>query len=530
MRTIKVLLADDEPVILRGLKKLIPWEELGLEIVGEAYDGVELRQLLEKCSPDLIISDICMPGCSGIDVIKDINASRRPVKVVFISAYQEFSYAQDAVKYGAVDYLVKPVDKLQLEQVILKTVALIREESEEERNKEMLVHFESKKRTETIGELLDRLTDGNRSAAESLTQLGIVTGQRLVTVCLAELDGISGNAQRWQERERKLIDFAVSNIIAEAVVKAGSGLMFRKGDLFGILIQHDDEEEPTKLAEDLHNKINTFLKLEISIGIGRPVNHISEAHETYRDASDILKTKYFLGLNRVIPHQWMAPDPEARLRLARLQTELARRLTQAPAEDYHETVRELLTAIKTLSCGCKNSAVASVYSTVIMLEQELKSVGIPMESADSEGHPLLEKLSAYRSFGELEEGMEKLVNDIRAHIAEKTGNKELMQLVQVKNYIEEHYAENITLESISALAYMNPYYFSSFFKKHNGENFKAYVTEVRMKHALRLLMQTDLMVYEIAEKVGYNNARHFSDMFKKRYGKLPQEYKQAAKD
>lgn len=77
------------------------------------------------------------------------------------------------------------------------------------------------------------------------------------------------------------------------------------------------------------------------------------------------------------------------------------------------------------------------------------------------------------------------------------------------------------------MVYMNPYYFSSFFKKHTGQNFKQYVTEVRMRHALRLLLESDLMVYEIAERVGYNNARHFSDMFKRKFSKLPQEYKQS---
>ncbi|MOA43422.1 HTH-type transcriptional regulator YesS [compost metagenome] len=74
---------------------------------------------------------------------------------------------------------------------------------------------------------------------------------------------------------------------------------------------------------------------------------------------------------------------------------------------------------------------------------------------------------------------------------------------------------------------MNPYYFSSFFKKHTGQNFKSYVTEVRMEQALKLLLETDLLVYEIAERVGYNHVRHFSDMFKKKFGQVPQEYRQA---
>jgi two-component system response regulator YesN len=531
MKPIRVVLADDEPVILRGLRKLIPWEELGLAIVGEAYDGSELRTLIGRESPDLVISDISMPGYTGIDIIKEIHASRRPVKVVFISAYQEFSYAQDAVKYGAVDYLVKPVDKHQLEQVVAKAVSLIREESEEERNKEKLVHFERKKRTDTIEELLDRLTDGNRSAEDDLAELGVVLKRRYATIFLAELDRVPDEENRWQERERKLLDFAVSNVMNEAVARSGSGIVFRKGDYYAVLLQHDLPGEPLELAADLHDKVSTFLKLSLSVGIGRPVGRIGETDRSFRDASEALKTKYFVGLNRIISYQPAAPDPEARFRLAELQTQLAKELTTMalPEGDPNRTVRELLNTVKSLAGGSKNAAVSTVYSTIVLLEQELKNLGIPMEPADTEDRPLLESLSAYRSFDELVEGVIRLIEQIRGHIAEKTGNKELMQLVQVKNYIDEHYAENITLESVSALVYMNPYYFSSFFKKHTGENFKQYVTEVRMKNALKLLMQTDLMVYEIADRVGYNNARHFSDMFKKRFGKLPQEYKQSAK-
>jgi two-component system, response regulator YesN len=136
MKEIRVLLADDEPVIIRGLKKLISWEKLGTNIVGEASDGLELKQQIEEHNPDLIISDISMPGYTGIDIICEIHEAGRSVKVIFISAYQEFTYARQALQYGALDYLVKPVNKNQLEQVVSKAVSLIRQETEGERNKE----------------------------------------------------------------------------------------------------------------------------------------------------------------------------------------------------------------------------------------------------------------------------------------------------------------------------------------------------------------------------------------------------------
>ncbi len=276
MRKIQVLLADDEPVILRGLKKLLPWEEMGIDIVGEAFDGNELRDLIERCSPDLVISDISMPGCSGIDIIREIHAKGLPVKVIFISAYQEFSYAHDAVKYGAIDYLVKPVNKNQFEQVVLKAISLIHQQTEGALNRERLVHYEQKKRTDTIEELLDRIMDGDMVAVRQLEELGVVAVSRFVTICLAEIDRLSDDSNRWEEREKRLLDFAISNVIAEAVAETGNGLPFRKGNRFGILFHHEHREEPQLLAADLHNKISTYLKLKLSVGIGRPVAGISE--------------------------------------------------------------------------------------------------------------------------------------------------------------------------------------------------------------------------------------------------------------
>ena len=110
-RMIQAILADDEGIIVKGLKKLIDWERLGVEIVGEAGDGAEALELIQKKAPQLVVSDIAMPGLSGLEMLRQIGSQRMNTKVIFISGYQEFSYAQDAVRYGAVDYLLKPVEQ-----------------------------------------------------------------------------------------------------------------------------------------------------------------------------------------------------------------------------------------------------------------------------------------------------------------------------------------------------------------------------------------------------------------------------------
>jgi two-component system, response regulator YesN len=117
-----VLLADDEPVIIRGLKKIIPWNKYGLEIIGDASNGIELLKNVKEKSPDLIISDISMPGLSGMDVIKQARELNLPAKFIFVSAFSDSYLKETAKDYGAYAYLVKPINKVELEKAVLSAI------------------------------------------------------------------------------------------------------------------------------------------------------------------------------------------------------------------------------------------------------------------------------------------------------------------------------------------------------------------------------------------------------------------------
>ncbi|MGG4220191.1 response regulator [Paenibacillus jamilae] len=530
MKTIKLLLADDEPVILRGLKKLISWEELGITIVGEANDGKELRDLIRIHEPHLIISDISMPGGSGIDIISELNEEGLHAKVIFISAFQEFVYARQAIQLGALDYLVKPINKNQLEKVIGKAASILREESNGERNKEMLTYYEKKNRSTTIEQLLDGLLDGEQKTLTVLTQMGAIAISRLTTVCVLEIDE-NINSSRWEERERNLVNFALSNIIRETLdqeVNAGNGLLVQKEGDFVILIQHEQREYPLQLAIDLHRKINSYLKVSVSCGIGLSVTSIEETTKSYHSALKALKLNYFIGMNQVIRYGDQLTRTEAENKtITELQSDLVKVLIIQEKEQLQLLTKQLLEQIRIQAGENKNLAISGVYNFILTVNQELTEIGGGVEYISTNQGALLEKLMPCPSYADVAYVVEEILSEMLQQLASKLTGKESALLIKIKAYIEEHYASNITLESMAALFYMNSYYFSSFFKKHTGQNFKNHVTEVRMKHALKLLIESDLMVYEIAEQVGYNNVRHFSDMFKKKFGKVPQEYRQS---
>ncbi len=521
-------MADDEPLILKGLRKLIRWEQLGIEIIAQADDGRSLLDLIESLQPDIVISDINMPNLSGIDIIKEINARKWNVKVIFISAYQEFAYARDAVAFGAVDYLVKPVKKLELESVLIKTMAMIREENEDSQRRGKLQILERNYRNSSIREWLVQLTDGLLSPqADAFRALLSEFPGPLHTVGIIQLDPVGNETDRWPLQEKKLLDFAVENIVSEVVSAFGHGHVFLKNNRHVFVTDHQSPEEPFRLAEDIKTKIISYLKLNASIGIGIPSADLISLAESYAQAEQALQMSYFLGLNRVILYKPYESEINAGQDWYDLQSAVIRAMTANQWEEAEQAAKQLLKTIEAATIGNRSLAVSTCFSSVLFIIQEVKKSGIQLSDSGFDIQDLQGRLGRYETFADMERGILDILEELHNRIDNKAENKEKLLMVKVKRYVEEHYAEEITLESMSSIVFMNPYYFSSFFKKHTQQNFKQYVTEVRMNAAVRLLSQTDLMVYEIAEKVGYNNARHFSDMFKKRFGKLPQEYKQS---
>jgi len=528
---LSVVLADDEPLILRGLSKLIPWEEHGISIIGFAYDGKELLDMIEERKPDIVISDISMPHFTGIDIIKEVTRRQLACKVIFISAYQEFTYARDAIAYGAVDYLVKPVKKSDLEAVLAKTVSLIREEDEEDRRRNKLDLLERKNRDGEVGGWLEQLTEGALSVqSEGYHYLNVKLEGPLLAIGVVRIDPAGNDSSRWPVQTQKLVEFAIHNIVQECIEAYGRGYSYGKAGSFVFALSYEEPGVQERLAEAIKDNVLNYLKLKVSVGVGEPVQGLSQVRNSAEQAEQALSMTYFAGLNRVISYRKPEQRKDREKELFALQSEIIRALTEGSWESALSKMKTLLQVIESAAIGNRQLAVSTCFSALLHIVQEVKKSDVPMSDWGFDIQHLQSRLGQYETFGELCEGVYDMLQQLYSRIGDKPDNKEQKLIARVVQYIEEHYGDDISLESAAAIAFMNPYYFSSFFKKQMKRNFKQYVTDLRMEEALSLLKHTDMMVYEIAEKVGYKNARHFSDMFKKQTGKLPQEYKNALRD
>src|SRR5690606_32453444 len=181
---------------------------------------------MEQHMPDIVISDISMPHFTGIDIIKQVKQHQLPSKIIFISAYQEFSYARDAIAYGAVDYVVKPIKKSELENAVTKALSLIREENEDDLLRNKLTHLERKNHDNEVETWLEQLTEGALAVSSegySYLQREFTGSQHIVGALSIDPDN---DNSRWPQQTQKLVEFAVHNIIQESTRQYGQGGAF----------------------------------------------------------------------------------------------------------------------------------------------------------------------------------------------------------------------------------------------------------------------------------------------------------------
>ncbi|WP_426452472.1 response regulator [Paenibacillus sp. S-38] len=524
---LNAILADDEPIIIRGLKKLIPWEELGIRIIAEAWTGQGLMDLMEQRQPDLVITDISMPDGTGIDVIKWAGDRKLRTKVIFVSAYQDFAYAKDAIAYGAVDYLVKPIEKDALLTAIGKAAALVREQSEEMSSKGKLAVYEQKDQKSQLEEIFDRLAEEEIRTEEAERRLGILKADLpfpCYTVMTLELEAHQSGS--WEEHEKRLLLFAVTNLCEELMKVQDAGVVLGRAEGLCLIVNHASGRDMFQLAEEMAGKIREYLKTGVTLGVGRQAAGLGGIRASYLAAAEALQASYFDGAGRV--HPWMPREEKSSTPAGwhgELKESVLQSLLAKEEEGLLEILGELFERIALEAGGSREAAVASCYTLLFELMEGLQKVGVAAPASAGEQQVWLRTMQGYDRFDEVKRFVTAELRAVLCRLQAGSGAKEAQQMKLVKDYMEGNYKENITLESIASMVYMNPYYFSSFFKKHTGQNFKQYLTEIRMNQAVKLLLQTELMIYEIAEAVGYNNARQFSDMFKKQFGKLPHEYK-----
>ncbi|WJH35922.1 response regulator transcription factor [Paenibacillus sp. CC-CFT747] len=533
----KIVLVDDDRQALQGMQRMIPWRELNLEPVGEAMDGEEGLRLIREHAPDIVITDIYMPVMNGLDMIEQLRREDFAGRIIILSGYADFEYARQALRLSVDDYLSKPVTLQTIREVLEKAIAELeaasRQRLEEHELRQKLMLYEPFVANEWLKAVVTGCGKGPE-AGEPPPGEGPDWGASRFLVLAVEM--IRGDRMEgWSARDWNLVRFAIGNISRELARELGVGAHFLELHSHHMALLLDvsravsDErfrELALRLAERLIASAETYLRIRLQIGAGlgkRDWRRIADSTEEAFLALEDKRCSPDTTLRVYCAKQREDREEETGFRPVRFYQEMAeavRQLSEVQAEAALDRFFSELSARKAVSAAELRHIGEELWA---ILKYTLYDSGLGLDEAFADPD-VLRELQEVSLAEELKAWALAKVKDVCDRFS-RTDNLKHKQAVDfMVRYIHEHYAEDIRLSDLAEKVYLSRNYLSNIFRDATGETFNDYLTRVRMEKAKSLILERKLLVFEIAEKVGYKNVPYFTTLFKKHTGRSPSDF------
>lgn len=547
----KLILADDEEDVREGLLQLIDWEGLGCQVMDTAENGKEAAEQVEKHLPDIVVTDIQMPFMSGLELAEWIRDTYPATKIIILTGFEEFEYAQKAIRLGIDEYVLKPFSSAELSAVLSKVKSQIDEERAAKENVQVLTEHYRKNLPVLQSLFLSSLVSRRLSRAEirekcSHYELDLEGEGYMVSVLRIDpyasepgraaenaRDGRSPSLRETNDTQLQL--FAVLNVADELANPSLSGRVFIHHDevvLLSIFDSADKEGEiagTLELLEEIRFSVERFLKLTITIGAGSAVTDIAEVSASYQEAGRALDYRLILGNNKVI---WIN-DVESRQIVKFVfdeikEKELIRCLKVGSDTELERLMDELFGGLLDSRISFQDFQVylMMMLTAVIKTAQD---VDVDLAGVLGDAGMIFGQLSKLSHATEARIWFTDICLKLKHRVASErqTGYSKLVE--DAKEYIRLHYGEpDISINKVCKHLHISTGYFSNIFKKETKTTFVNYLMGVRMESAQQLLRTTDLKSFEIAERVGFSDPNYFSFCFRKRFGISPKEYRGGA--
>ncbi|MGL1891374.1 MAG: response regulator [Spirochaetaceae bacterium] len=504
---IKTLIVDDEPNIREGLKLIIDWNALGYEIIAEASNGREALLLIEKFKPRLVITDIKMPEVSGLDLIRECKNRGDTCSFIILSGHSEFSMAKEALHLGACDYLLKPVDEDELE------LALIKLKTDEINDQNIIP------KKLYIKSLLQGILNGNKKSDISniKKELGL-TNERSFYYALIDFHQIKINIEK--------VEDIIQDIIGPDVT---TSVLHEKDSYFGLFIHsgltREYRNSVSRFSMFLISSILNRYDYDVSIYIGSKRQDLLELNISRLDAIKTSEHRYYKEIGTIIEYKDIQ-DIDFNYEYSDL--ELVDKIAKGIIKNdkiTEELIKELITTFKSsyLSADIIYIHLNKLLNTIIKTVTDLNGDIDSIISAASFIINREEQIYLNNLETKLLEFKIVAINSIQILNSKGNSAKEL------KNYIDENYKENLTLGYVADIMGLNSAYLGQIFKKEIGESFNTYLHKLRLTEAKELLTSTDIKIYEVANRVGYQDVNYFMKKFENTFNTTPKQYRKAIK-
>lgn len=531
----RIIVVDDERYVRSSIKAKIRWDEHPLELCGEAANGYEALALIEEQTPDIVLCDMHMDQMDGVELMETVHKSNPHIRFIVISVHDSFEYTHSAISNQADDYILKPIEPDALNAALAKSIDALKREIDNKRTVEDL-HKQASlgQKREATGFINRLLTDpllNDEIVLTNVRSLGLDLTYNYYVVCVISVhDMQSLLRERFDNQieamEQKLKDntAGMSNVLLTRNLN--------KIYEWILIIGLNELPDPTLVKDftsTLVDKMFRDIPGRYSVGVGSAFEGYQGIRESYQqgafacrfiqDGEAISTVKIFseLELNR---QNYVAPSKY----LNEMQL-LSMAIHQNQPERIVSLLDDYFRKITGMTSVSMNHIIFCCYALLVFLEQKFEEDNISFYVYFDRSICSFEALFQYRSIREIHEKLETAFIEDAAAYAADIEMKQQPIAIRAMNYIQSNYEKKLTLESMSQLYYISKMHFERLFKAETGKTFGSYLTDYRMEKARDLVRGSDMPIKEISILVGYEDYRHFSKLYRKRFGKLPSEDK-----
>jgi two-component system response regulator YesN len=527
----KIMLADDEGIVIDSLKFIIE-KEFGEECrIEYAKTGRSVIELAETYRPDIAIMDIQMPGINGIEAMREIRENNNNIIFIVMSAYDKFDYAQEAIKLGVLEYITKPMEKHKIVAALRRAMNQIDRERFK-RSNELLI----REKLETVGPIIESGLIYNMLLQEHFTEdidsyksllgvtqdfcmmLVVVSGETQEGNHMTNAVGSSVRIQQFSRVIRECVkEYYPNSIVGEAMAnKLAVILPCEEGKA-----EYNERIADIEKARGLARELRRRTQISFRVGISS-VKPLQESRDSYREALDALimttgsvahvddlpigcqyEETYPVHLEKQLFHEVESGETDAAV---------------ATAESYFDLVAAQH------ADNLMNIRMKVLEFALFAEHIAYESGGMIYEFRSREDY--LPTIMSLNDLASLRSWFREKIGAATHHVKSKASEKSVNVINMAKEYIQNNYSKDISLDDVSRTANVSPYYFSKIFKEGAGEGFVEYLTRIRMDKAKDLLSTTEYSMKEIGSMVGYADPNYFSRTFKKNVGVTPTEYKE----
>jgi len=538
----QLMIVDDEESVREGIAYTVPWEQLDVDCVHQAASGYEALELMKRHPVDIVITDIRMPGMSGLELLQAIQESWTGTRCIILSGHAEFQYAREAIRSRTMDYLVKPVRPEDLVFAVREVQEKLKREWEQLGSVQQTMSKLYEHRPLLRGQLLSELLNGHYLSSERLKEqmafleIPFEEGDETAVMLLR----LEDEFVQYADNGLDLLAYAVRNITEEIFGKHFRLWVHKDAHDFLVFAikreERDDQGQAEeraaerqrlveRLAAQLQRSVQTYLRGRISLMLSRWGRFPEDVRPLYRASLTALRTRigsdrgYFFTMNdepdktrtNSLDELYRTPTLSQLLEAGRWEEgeEKLDRIAAEIDDSFGDSREHLLEAFYVVYAALSNMAHQNGQRLAPIIEEDFRIAG---------------KADDLRSGKQLRSWSGRVMTRLRDDLASRTKSARTKILDQAKAFVEARMAEDVSLVALADHVHLHPVYLSKVFKSETGTTLTDYVYRQKLGKAATLLKQTDMRIYEIAARVGYEST-YFMKVFKKHFGITPQEYR-----